>query len=409
MPYKLAWIKGKTIMKTTMLRKICLAFVSFTALVSSAAAPFGENVIPRGSLDNARVKFSKGGHATVAFLGGSITEMNGYRPMVCNILQKRFPKTTFTFVKAGISSTCSTTGSFRLERDILSKGKIDMLFVEFAVNDHQDAHHTPENCIRGMEGIVRHARMANPEMDIVMSFFVNPFMLGELQQGNVPLTIRQHTKVAERYKVSTINLAKEVAMQIQNGDLTWKKYGGVHPAPFGNTIAASMIDELFNRLWKEPLKGNAKVSAHALPEPLDKLSYFNGRFVDINAADLKGGCMIKVPDWKKLKGGKRSRYTSCPTLCLEAPGAEFSLEFKGTAVGAFITAGPDAGVCEVVIDGGKPLEIDLYRGFSKGLHYPYTVMFANELKPGSHKLTLRMVDGASLERKALRIMHFCVN
>lgn len=388
-----------------------LVFISavLATCIASATQPFGDHITPRGSLDNARIKFSQGGKATVAFLGGSITEMNGYRPMVCDILKKRFPKTEFTFINAGISSTCSTTGSFRLERDVLSKGKIDMLFVEFAVNDDQDAHHTPQNCIRGMEGIIRHARMANPDMDIVMTFFVNEYIMDEIKKGRVPLTIKQHTKVAEQYKVSTINLAAEVSMQIKNGNLTWKKFGGVHPAPFGNAIAASMIDELFNRLWKAPLTEDAKIIAHPLPQPLDKLSYFNGHFVDINDADLKCGCMIKVPDWKKLKGGKRSRYTSCPTLCLEDPGAEFSLEFEGTAVGAFITAGPDAGVCEVIIDKGDPVRIDLYKPYSKNLHYPYTVMFANELKKGDHKLTVRMVDGPTPDRKALRIMDFCVN
>ena len=392
-----------------MLKKAFVFITLVLATCFASAAPFGNHVIPRGSLDNARIKFEGGGKATVAFLGGSITEMNGYRPMVSDILKKRFPKTEFTFINAGISSTCSTTGSFRLERDVLSKGKIDMLFVEYAVNDDQDAHHTPQNCIRGMEGVIRHARMGNPEMDIVMTFFVNEFIMGELQADRVPLTIKQHTKVAEQYKVSTINLAAEVSEQIKNGQLTWKKFGGVHPAPFGNAIAASMIDELFNRMWKAPLKSGAKSVAYPLPQPLDKLSYFNGRFVDIQEADPKCGCMIKVPDWKSLKGGKRSRYTSCPTLCLEDPGAGFSFDFEGTAVGAFITAGPDAGVCEVVVDGGDPVRIDLYKPYSKGLHYPYTVMFANELKPGKHKMTLQMVDGATPDRKALRIMKFCVN
>jgi len=380
----------------------------FTACLTFAA-PFGNNVIQRGNLDNSLIKFSQGGKATVAFLGGSITEMNGYRPMVCEILKDRFPKTEFTFIEAGISSTCSTTGSFRLKRDVLGKGKVDLLFVEFAVNDDQDAHHSPENCIRGMEGVVRQARLANPEMDIVMTFFVNEFIMGELQKGVIPLTISQHTKVAEQYGIPTINLANEVAIQIKNGELSWKKFGGVHPAPFGNAIAAAMIDELFNRAWKTPLAADAKIAVHPMPEPLDELSYFNGHFVDINEAKPKCGCMIKVPDWKSLKGGKRSRYTACDTLCAEGTGAEFSFDFEGRAVGAFITAGPDAGVCECSIDGGEFKQIDLYKGFSKGLHYPYTVMFANDLKPGKHQLVVRMTEGSTPERKALRIMEFCVN
>ena len=59
----------------------------------------------------------------MAFIGGSITEMNGYRPMVCDILEQRFPMTAFTFTDAGIASTCSTTGAFRLQSTCWTKGR----------------------------------------------------------------------------------------------------------------------------------------------------------------------------------------------------------------------------------------------------------------------------------------------
>lgn len=91
-------------------------FVIFLLFVTPAAnslfaadAPFGENVQLRGSLAYCRGQFLTERKGTVAFLGGSITEMNGYRPMVCDILKKRFPQTDFKFTNAGISSTCSTT------------------------------------------------------------------------------------------------------------------------------------------------------------------------------------------------------------------------------------------------------------------------------------------------------------
>ncbi len=387
---------------------VLLACVVFTAS-QTFAAQFGDNVILRGSLDNSRIRFAGGGQATVAFLGGSITEMNGYRPMVCEMLKKRFPKTEFTFIEAGISSTCSTTGAFRLRRDVLSQGRVDLLLVEFAVNDDQDAQHSPQNCIRGMEGVVRQARLANPAMDMVMTFFVNEFIMAELQRGVVPPSISAHTRVADHYQIPTVNLAREVAIQIRNGELTWQKFGGVHPAPFGNAIASAMIDELFNRAWETPVAEGMAVAAHPLPEPLDELSYFNGRFVDIAQAQLKCGCTIKVPDWASLKGSKRARYTACETLCAEGTGAEFSFDFEGRTVGAFITAGPDAGLCECSIDGGEFRQIDLFRSYSSGLHYPYTVIFASDLKPGRHQLVVRMAEGTPPERNALRIMHFCVN
>ena len=77
----------------------------------------------RGSLQNSFRKFEKERRARVAFLGGSITEMDGWRNMIERQLQQRFPYTQFEWVEAGIGSTGTTPGSFRLQHDILSKGK----------------------------------------------------------------------------------------------------------------------------------------------------------------------------------------------------------------------------------------------------------------------------------------------
>ncbi len=200
------------------------------------------NVRRRGRLNNSRIRFQNHKRGHVAFIGGSITEMNGYRAMVCESLKRRFPETEFTFTDAGIASTCSTTGAFRLAEDVLSKGAVDMLFIEFAVNDDQDAGHARRECIRGMEGILLQSRRHNPYMDVVITHFVNPGMLAQLQAGKTPLSMRAHGDVARHYNVSTIHLAKEVAEQITDDKITWKQFGGTHPKPFGNRICADMID-----------------------------------------------------------------------------------------------------------------------------------------------------------------------
>ena len=391
-----------------------VSFCSFVAVLCIISATWGaevtstvRNVQFRGNLDNARAVFEKTKKGHVAFMGGSITEMNGYRPMVCEILKQRFPETAFTFTDAGIASTCSTTGAFRLDRDVLGKGPVDLFFVEFAVNDDQDAAHTRAECIRGMEGIIRHARKVNPNMDIVVTFFVNEGMVKTLQSGGTLLTVEAHETVAKHYDVSTINLAKEAAEEITAGALTWKQYGGVHPAPYGNRICANMIDGLFGLAWKQPL--DRGVTAHPMPEPLDPLNYERGRFIDPKEARVKQGWTLAVPDWKSLPGSKRDRFTSIPMLSATESGAELTLDFEGTAAGAYIVAGPDAGIAEVSVDGGPFQSINLYHTFSKGLHYPRTVMLAAELKPGKHTLTLRTSPDTKSAGHAMRIMQFTAN
>lgn len=368
------------------------------------------NVRLRGNLANARIRFQNEKRGHVAFIGGSITEMDGYRPMVCESLRTRFPDTELRFTAAGIASTCSTTGAFRLSDDVLSKGPVDLFFVEFAVNDDQDAVHARRECIRGMEGIVRQALRHNPNMDIVITYFVNPGMLAQLQAGRTPLSIRAHGDVAAHYSVSTIHLAKQVAEQIRAGEITWKQFGGTHPKPFGNRICADMIDELLERAWSEPLPDGAPPVPHALPaEPLDPLHYGNGRFIDLKQPQIESGWEITTPDWKQLPGSKRSRFTGIPMLCADTPGAELTLKFSGTAVGVYVVAGPDAGILEARVDGGETRSVDLYHRFSKGLHYPRTVMLGTDLPPGDHVLTLRVSSGTSSSGHAARIIKFVAN
>ena len=368
------------------------------------------NVRARGRLDNSRIRFEKDKRGHVAFIGGSITEMNGYRPMVCQGLEKRFPGTKFTFTAAGISSTCSTTGAFRLGRDVLARGPVDLFFIEFAVNDDGDAGHPRRECLRGMEGIVRQVRRHNPNADMVITHFVSPRLLAQLQAGRTPVSIRAHDDVASHYRISTIHLAKEIAEQITAGKITWRQFGGTHPNRFGNRICTDMIERLLGKAWNEPLAKAAPPRAHAMPDrPLVALHYGNGRFVDPGQATLKSGWKIRTPDWKAIAGGKRSRFTRIPMLCGHQPGSGLTLKFSGTAVGAYVVAGPDAGVLEARVDGGEFRPVNLYHRYSKGLHYPRTVMFATDLSTGDHVLTLRIAGETSSGGHAVRIMKFVAN
>jgi len=395
---------------------VAAALVALAALgvpgvrAAEGSRPTGANIHLRGRLDNCRIQFEKNRKGQVAFMGGSITEMKGYRPMVAEFLTKRFPKTEFTFTDAGISSTCSTTGAFRLATDVLSKGPVDLFFIEFAVNDDQDAAHARRECIRGMEGIVRHTRRHNPNADIVVTYFVNPGMLETIQAGKTPLTIGAHEAVAEHYGVPTVNLAKEVADRIAAGTLTWKKFGGTHPAPFGNAICTRLIEDLLGRAWSKPLPAEAKQTPHPMPpEPLDPLHYGAGRFIDPSRAAAGDGWTLGVPKWSNLKGNCRSRFAKTPMLCADRPGVELSLEFTGTAVGAYVLAGPDAGVAEASVDGAPPKQVNLYHRYSRGLHYPRTVMLATDLKPGRHTLRLRIAEKTSSGGHAMRILQFAAN
>ena len=77
----------------------------------------------------------------------------------------------------------------RLQRDVLSKGSVDLLFIEFAVNDDQDAGHDLVHALRGMEGLIVQARRHNPNADIVVTHFANTGMMETIRKGEVPISI----------------------------------------------------------------------------------------------------------------------------------------------------------------------------------------------------------------------------
>jgi lysophospholipase L1-like esterase len=359
----------------------------------------------RGSLIPSRRKFAEGtGH--VAFLGGSITEMDGYRPIVMEQLRKRYPKTKFTVTNAGVSSTCSTTGAFRLEEDVLAKGPVDLLLVEFAVNDDQDARHAKRECIRGMEGIIRHVRRHNPQADIVMVHFVNEAMLQKLAKGEEPLSSGAHEEVAKHYGISSVHVARELNRRIAAKTMDWKEYGGVHPARPGNQMAADLV-ELVLAQADQTLQGKQLVGDYPMPERLDSGSYERGRFLPNSAATLGEGWELSKPAWPQLKGECRPRFRNLDLLWTETPGAMMTVPFTGKTLGAYVLAGPDAGTLEVSIDAGPFKPVPLKHAYSGGLHYPRTVILAGDLQDAKHTARIRLAP--SDKTTAARIVRLAVD
>jgi hypothetical protein len=173
-----------------------------------------------------------------------------------------------------------------------------------------------------------------------------------------------------------------------------------------------MIDRLMSKAWTESLAADTEPEAHKLPEkPLDDKSYFRGRLIGPGEVKAVRGMAVIVPEWSKIKGSFRSRFAGERLLCGSEPGAEMTLQFEGTAVGAYILAGPDAGIVETSIDGGAYRLCNLYHDYSKGLHYPRTVIFDGDLEPGEHELRLR-ISAEKDERSsghAMRVLKFVAN
>ena len=355
-------------------------------------------------LANSYARFELDRKGTVAFLGGSITQNGGWRDSICNYLQERFPETEFSFIPAGIASMGTTPGAFRLERDVLSKGPVDLLFVEAAVNDATNGRSRNEQ-IRGMEGIVRHCLRENPATDIVIMHFVDPDKMECYMRGEVPEVIRNFDLVAGHYQLGTINLALEVTQRINRGEFSWEAdFIDLHPSPFGQSIYYRSMHSFLESQYTRAEKGIISIKEHPLPEAIDPWCYDRGRIIPFNnASELFG--FEHVKNWTPpLEVATRQGYTRVDMLVGQTPGDSLTLHFEGRAVGIMVAAGPDAGMIEFSIDGGRWQTLDLFTAWSGQLYLPWYYTLAAELEPGSHTLKVRI----SKEKNHKSLGHGCI-
>ncbi len=362
-----------------------------------------------GRLDNFLYKVKHDKKATVAFLGGSITNMKGWRDQVMLYLTTHYPATVFTFLNAGIPSLGSVPHAFRLQADVLSKGKPDLLFIESAVNDHVNG--TSETQQRNaLEGIVRQAYAANPEINMVLMAFADETKTADYKTGKIPVEIRVHDAIAKYYRIPFINLAEEICKRMDADEFSWEKdFKNLHPSPFGQALYANAIKTLL-RLQAAEFNMTDPYS-FLLPAPLQKTNYDAGKYKPVTTAGNLNSFAVKE-NWKPSDdAGTRPGFVNLPVLEGTTAGASFDFSFAGTAVGIAVVSGPDAGTINYTIDDGKEQSLVLYTQWSKQLHLPWYLVLGDGLKNGKHILKLKIANEKPSDSKgtACRIVNFLVN
>ncbi len=356
----------------------------------------------RDGLKNSQYIFETTKKGRVAFVGGSITGMD-WREKVMKNLMKRFPETAFEFIPAGVGSTGTMYGAYRLQRDVIEKGQVDLIFEEAAVNDLA-IKRTADQSVRGMEGIIKNARRANPNVDILMMHFACPEKLNDYSQGNTPEVISSFDKVADHYGVPTLDLTREIYERIRRGEFTWAKdIVGLHPSPFGQQLYADGIERLLADAWAE--KPAASLVPHEMPGKLDQACYDEGQlFPPQTAINCDGFKMDTSYDAKSDGGHVRVGWNEIPQLVGTKPGDSFELKFEGSAVAMMVIAGPKAGVIEHSIDGSDWVQQDLFTKHSPKLHLQRIYTLRDGLNPNSeHLLKVRIAD----VRNKLSVGHNC--
>ena len=316
---------------------------------------------PRNGLPNFLAKVKQpGAEVKIAYLGGSITAQEGWRPKTLAHFQKTYPQAKIDQIHAAIGGTGSDLGVFRLKQDVLDQ-KPDLMFVEFAVNDGGAA---PEQIFRCMEGIVRQTWKALPECDICFVYTVTEALVAPLKEGKFQRSASAMEKIAEHYGIPTIHMGLEVAKLAKEGTLVWKaplpktdeekkamvgKFifapDSVHPHPeTGHELYLAAIV----RSLKPIAEASGKPATHALAAALNPNNYENAKLVPITATKLSSG--ISAVDVKTDDFGKRwaARLPNLHTA--SKPGETITFKFKGTRCALYDLVGPDCGQVIVTLD-----------------------------------------------------------
>ena len=332
-------------------------------LPAFAADPQLLECAPRAGLPNFFAKLERGDTLRIAYLGGSITAQDGWRPKTLKWFQQQYPKASLSEINAAIGGTGSDLGVFRLRQDVLDQ-KPDLLFVEFAVND---SGASPEQIYRCMEGIVRQTWRDHPATDVCYVYTIAQNMLDMLKQEKLPRSCAAMEKVAEHYGIPSINMGLEVARLEKGGRLVFK---GNKPktdeekAALGDRIlfspdAVHPFTDSGHQLYLEAVargmaltKPVGQPGPHKLGAPFVADNWEEAKLVPLSRAKLSTG-------WTKLDARTNNLAKSfgkrLPELWkVNLPGETLEFRFRGTAVSIYDLLGPDCGQVIVTLDDKKP-------------------------------------------------------
>lgn len=324
-------------------------------------------------------KAQNGEDITVAYIGGSITEgynagtTEFYAKTCTDLLQGYFPDITVTGVNAGISGTPSLLGNLRLERDVLSADP-DIVFVEFAVNDGQEADYK-----NAYESLVRTLLTQEKDIAVVLLFTV-------LDSG---YTCQEHmSKIGANYDLPMISVHDSVYEEIEAGRMTWQDYSNdqSHPNAYGHKCITDFVDNYYQKVLPVVAENVGEVSKE-LPDPVFSAKYMNMHYMDsatMDGVELDGfeqydthGSFHNGWMYRGTDGGSMKFTVDCSVL---------EMVFKANNSDKYGTA-------NIYVDGEKVKSV--VSNMSDGWNNPVTAYLIDNDSSAEHTVEIRMEGGVT--------------
>jgi lysophospholipase L1-like esterase len=343
----------------------------------------------RDGLPNFFAKLAAGGPVRIAYLGGSITAADGWRPKSFAWF-KTLPHAELIEINAAISGTGSDYGACRIETDVLSKNP-DMVFLEHRVNGGGGYE------AKSVEGIVRQIWKKNPRTDICLVYTLSQGMLRDLQAGKQTSFGAIMETVANAYGVPSIDLGVEIAKREKAGQLIFKgdaavagklvfSKDGVHPGDEGHDVYRDVIARSMLAMQSQ-----GQPQAHRLPAPLESRCWESASLLPITQAGLSSGwkAVDRTTDAIYREDFGRTDAMLRGAMKCDKAGQTITVKWNGTTIGfSDIPQGSGMEV-EVTIDHAQT-PITIQRPQTERIRRYARFVYLPEQSPGEHTAVLRV-------------------
>ena len=344
----------------------------------------------RDGLPNFFAKLKTKGTVRIAYVGGSITEANGWRIKSFYWLKSQYPDVNFIEINAAISGTGSDFAASRIKQDVLAQNP-DLIFLEHRIEGGGGFE------AQSVEGIIRQIWKQNPRTDICFIHPVTLDMIPTIQDGRNPAFGAVMESIANKYNIPSIDLGVEIARLEMASELAmksdlpiagklWFSMDGVHPGEAGHDLYSKIFARSFIQLKKI-----AEVKDHKLPAVMNQHNWEETTLLPITKAELSSGWKsvntqkdtVYREDYKRTDGMLRGAVK-----CSKA-GESVRIKWKGTTLG--FSDIPYGSGCKVriTIDNTEPITIERTQTEKRknaGFFY------LHEQSHGEHTAVLKIIE-----------------
>lgn len=325
----------------------------------------------------------EGDRMTMTFLGGSITQgsvssqyTNCYAYLVYEWFVKKFPKTAFTYINAGVGGTTSQFGVARADEDILLY-RPDFTIIEFSVNDDNTDffQETYEGLIRKIYG-----SKYEPAVLLVHNMFYHTGISAE----------EKHREIGSYYALPSVSMKTSIYPQVVAGAVPVREItpDDLHPNTAGHELLAEVIIDFLEKVYEQRNESEEKAD---MPEkPLTVNAYERvKRYQNYNSSPICKGFKADLTLKKYVNDMFRDGFTAGEkgaSICFEVEGTEIAVQYRKSVR-------KPAPVAVAIIDGDEANGIILDANFEETWgDCLYIETIAHHIENKKHTVEVKLIE-----------------